>query len=234
MRLNKFLAKCGIGSRRSCDEFIKNGKIKINGKIVSDFSYQVNDNDYVQYDNKYVEVDLDNYYYILNKPKSYVCSKKDDAKRKIIYDLMPQNCRLFSVGRLDYDTTGIILLTNDGDFCQKLSHPKNKVKKKYYVTTDDKLNKNQILEISRGIRIDRDRMSGNFLFLDKIKKNYLWDITLTEGKNREIKRIFNNFNIKVLSIHRYEFAGFKLGHLKEGKFRLLKKSEIKGQNLKYK
>jgi len=234
MRLNKFLAKCGIGSRRSCDQFIKDSKIKINGKIITEYSYQVKDNDYVQFDNKYVEVNLDNYYYILNKPKAYVCSRKDDIKRKIIYDLLPKDNRLFSIGRLDYDTTGIILLTNDGDFCQKLSHPKYKIKKKYYVTTDNKLNKKEIDLISRGIRIDREKMSGKFLLLDKVKKKYLWDVTLTEGKNREIKRIFSNFSIKVLSIHRYEFAGFKLGMLKEGKFRLLKKGEIESQMLKYK
>ena len=227
MRLNKFLAKCGIGSRRACDELIKNSKIKINGTIITDYSHQISEDDYVQCNNKYVEVNLDNYYYILNKPKAYVCSKKDNTKRKLIYDLLPFDKRLFSVGRLDYDTTGIILITNDGDFCQKLSHPKYKIKKKYYVVTNDMLDSKNIDLICKGVKINNDKMSGKFVLKDKIKKNFLWDITLTEGKNREIKRIFDHFNIKVLSIHRYEFAGLKLGTLKEGKYRILRKNEIR-------
>ena len=226
MRLNKYLAKCGIGSRRLCDEFIRNNKIKINNVIVTDFSYHVKENDYVQFNNKFVEIELSNYYYILNKPKSYVCSRRDNKKRKIIYDLLPKESRLFSVGRLDYDTTGLIIVTNDGDFCQKLTHPKYKVKKKYHVLTDQKLSKNNINEISKGIIVDKDKLTGQIIFLDKQKNKFLWNVILTEGKNREIKRIFNFFNIKVLAIHRYQFSGIKLGRLKEGKFRTLTKHEI--------
>ena len=226
MRLNKYLAKCGIGSRRLCDQFISNGTIKINGIIASDFSYQVKKDDYVQFNNKLVEVTTDNHYYILNKPKSYVCSRKDYEKRKIIYDLLPFESRLFSVGRLDYDTTGLILVTNDGDFCQRLSHPKYKIKKKYQVLSDGKLTNNEISLIAKGINVNNVKMSGEFTFLDKRKKTFLWDVILTEGKNREIKRIFDFFKIKVLALHRYEFAGIKLGNLKEGKYRVLTKNEM--------
>ena len=114
MRLNKYLAKCGIGSRRKCDEYIKNGKIKVNGKVISDFSYNVNPGSYIQFNNKLINK-LEDLTYILNKPKGYICSKKDNLDRKIIYDLIPDGLNFFSIGRLDYDTSGIIIITNDGD-----------------------------------------------------------------------------------------------------------------------
>ena len=127
MRINKYLAQCGLGSRRKCDEFISSGLVKVNGRVNKDFSYNVKSEDYIQYNNKLVEQE-NTVTIILNKPKGYICSKEDNVDRKVIYDLVPFE-NLFSIGRLDYDTTGIILLTNDGDLCYRLSHPKFKVKK---------------------------------------------------------------------------------------------------------
>ena len=229
MRLNKYLARTGIGSRRQCDLFIENGFIKINGKIVKDFSYQVNNTDAVQYKNKYIEIDNDYKYYILNKPKGYICSKNDERNRKLIYSLLPSNQRLFSIGRLDYNTTGLIIVTNDGDFSYLLSHPKNNFIKKYFAVTDNSLEKKDIEKIRVGVKIDNSIMKGNFKLINKHKNIFNWDISLTEGKNREIKRIFENYNVKVKSLHRYEFAGIKLNKLKVGKFKQLKNNEIKKQ-----
>ena len=225
MRLNKFLARAGIGSRRKCDIFISEGLIKINGKIIKDFSYQVSDNDYIQFENKYIEVEPYSYF-ILNKPKGYVCSNNDDLSRKIIFDLIPFKNKLFSIGRLDYDTTGIILITNNGDFCNSLAHPKFNIVKKYYVLTNQKLSSLEIKEIKKGIKVDNTIMRGDFKVIDKNKSHFLWEVILTEGKNKEIKRIFKNYDINVLKLHRYEFAGIQLGNLKEGKTRKLKKREI--------
>ena len=132
MRINKYLAKCGLGSRRKCDEFISSGKIKVNGKIVTDFSLNVSNDCFVQFNNKLINKSED-VTYILNKPRGYICTKDDDLDRRIIYDLLPNKNNLFSIGRLDYDTTGILLVTNDGDLSYKLSHPKFNVDKKYYV-----------------------------------------------------------------------------------------------------
>ena len=194
MRLNKFLSRAGIGSRRKCDVFISEGLIKINGNIVKDFSYQVSDNDYIQFKGKYI--DLEPYsYFILNKPKGFVCSNSDNLNRKIIFDLIPLKKKLFSIGRLDYDTTGIILITNDGDFCNMLAHPKFNIIKKYYALTNKKLSSDNIEDIKKGLKINNDIMKGDFKYVEKNKKLYLWDIMLTEGKNKEIKRIFKNYSI---------------------------------------
>ena len=124
MRLNKFLARCGVDSRRKCDDIIKNKKISINGNIVTDFSYQVKSDDVVLCNGKYVEIKDDPVVYLLNKPKGYICTSKDTHSRQKVVDLIDTNLRLFTVGRLDRDTTGIILLTNDGDMCNYLTHPK--------------------------------------------------------------------------------------------------------------
>ena len=228
MRLNKYLARSGLASRRQCDKFIESGKIKINGIIIKDFSFQVKNTDVVQCENKYIEIENHLVYYILNKPKGYICSNNDERGRKTIFDLIPSKDRLFSIGRLDYDTTGIIILTNDGDVCQLLSHPSNNFSKKYYAITDKKLEKIEIEEIKKGIRIGNTIMKGIFKFLEHEKNNsYSWEITLWEGKNREIKKIFSNFKINIKYLHRYEFGGISLGHLKIGKFKKIKRSDLK-------
>ena len=148
MRLNKYLAKCGIGSRRKCDEYIRNGKIKVNGRVISDFSYYVSPGSYIQYNNKLINK-LEELTYILNKPKGYICSRKDNLDRKIIYDLIPDGLNFFSIGRLDYDTSGIIIITNDGDLSYSLSHPKFNFKKKYYVFSDKKFSYENLKKIKK-------------------------------------------------------------------------------------
>jgi len=218
MRINKYLAKCGLGSRRKCDEFISSGKIKVNGKTVTDFSLNVSDDCFVQFNNKLINKSED-VTYVLNKPRGYICSKDDDLDRRIIYDLLPNKNNLFSIGRLDYDTTGILLVTNDGDLSYKLSHPKFNVDKKYYVFTDKKLTSTDIIKVRKGIRLDNDLLKADIRFLEHVNNGYFWDVILKEGKNREIKRIFKYFDSQVLNLHRYEFAGIKLNGLKEGKYR---------------
>ena len=225
MRINKYLAKCGIGSRRKCDEYISSGKIKVDGKKVTDFSFNVNDDSYVQFNNKLVNK-LENVIFMLNKPRGYICTKNDNLGRKTIYDLLPDKFDLFSIGRLDYDTTGILLVTNDGDLCYELTHPKFNVDKKYYVFTDKKISNSDILRIKKGIKLDNEILKANVKFLENINNGYFWDVVLTEGKNREIKRIFNFFDIKVLNLHRYEFSGLRMNGLKEGKFKKISKKDF--------
>ena len=225
MRINKYLSQCGVGSRRKCDIYISNGSIKINGKVNKDFSYNVSESDFVQFNNKLIELETPKTY-IVNKPRGYICSKNDKLNRKIIYNLVPFD-NLFSIGRLDYDTTGIILLTNDGDLCYRLSHPSFNIKKKYYVVTDEKLQTNQLKKINKGLSVDsKTRLIANISYLSKKGGCYYWDVVLTEGKNREIKKIFNYFNINVINLHRYEYAGLILGSIKEGKYRKINKGEL--------
>ena len=227
MRLNKFLARCGVDSRRGCDEIIKSAKIKINGKVVTDFSYQVQSDDVVLLDGKFLEIENQSVVYLLNKPKGYICTSKDTHSRLKVVDLIDTNVRLFTIGRLDRDTTGIILLTNDGDISNYLTHPKYRKEKKYYVKTKGSIDNIFLKKIKNGyILNDGTKVKAQIKLLSQLGNNFEWDITLKEGKNREIKRIFSNFDAKVTLLHRYYFSGFQLNNLNPGKYRKLSKVEI--------
>jgi len=173
-------------------------------------------------------------YYLLNKPRGYICSYNDPKNRKNIYTLLPNDIRIFSVGRLDYDTTGLILLTNDGELSNFLCHPKNNIKKKYVVQSKTKLTNKAIGEIKNGILLDgTDRVDAEIFYKGYEMNKYIWDVHLTEGKNREIKRIFSFYDVQVSTLHRYEFASLKLNNIKEGKYKLLKKNIIESIKVKY-
>ena len=227
MRLNKFLARSGVDSRRKCDGLIKNKKISINGNIVTDFSYQVKDDDVVLLDGKYLDIQDESIIYILNKPKGYVCTSKDTHSKLKVVDLINTNLRLFTIGRLDRDTTGIILLTNDGDISNYLTHPKYKKEKKYYVKSKGKIDTVFLKQIKNGyILKDGTKVKAKIKLLSQLGNNFEWDIILEEGKNREIKRIFSNFDAKVTLLHRYYFSGFQLNNLNPGKYKKLSKEQI--------
>lgn len=227
MRLNKFLARSGIDSRRKCDELIRSGKVLINGKIVTNFGYKVLNGDVVMCNNKYVSIEDDKVVYLLNKPRGYICTSKDTHNRNKVIDLIDTNLRLFTIGRLDRDTTGIILLTNDGDIANSLAHPKYQKEKKYYVKTKGKIEISDIKKIKNGFRLDDGtKVKAKIFQSSQLGNNYEWDIILTEGKNREIKKIFSNFGAKVTLLHRYYFAGFQLNNLNPGKYRKLSKIEL--------
>ena len=162
MRLNKYLAKSGIASRRKCDEFIANGLIKVNEKVTIDFSYQVKDNDVVKYKNKSIDKVEEDILYMLNKPKNYICSSSDPFDRKNVIDLIPSKKRLFTVGRLDYKTSGLIFITNNGDVANKLTHPSNRIIRKYEVCTDKKINRDKLEEIKNGIKINKILYTANY------------------------------------------------------------------------
>ena len=228
MRLNKYLAKAGIGSRRKCDEFIQEGLIKINESVVTDFSYQVKENDVVKYKNKGIDFIKEDTLYILNKPKNYICTSSDPYNRRKVVDLIPSNKRLFTIGRLDYKTTGLILVTNNGDIANNLMHPKNNIVRKYEVCTDKKINRDVIMKINKGIKINRNIYKANISLNTKLNNPnvYIWKVVLKEGKNREIRHIFEYLGHEIMQLHRYEFAGIKLGNLKIGKYKKIKISDL--------
>jgi len=233
MRLNKFLSRCGLDSRRKCDNIIKNKKIFINGVIVTDFSYQVQEDDVVTYNNKYLEIEDKSVVYMLNKPKGYVCTSKDPQNRLKVIDLIDTNIRLFTVGRLDRDTTGIILLTNDGDISNKLTHPKYNKEKKYYVKTKGRIENQFLDKIRNGYRLkDGTKIKADIKLISYSGNIFEWDVKLTEGKNREIKRIFSDFDSRVTLIHRYSFCGLELNNLKIGKYKKISINKIKSKLLK--
>ena len=226
MRINKYLSQSGLASRRKSELYIQEKRVTINGSIVEDLSYKVKDTDIVKVDEIVINPVKKFKYYVLNKPKNYICSSKDELNRKKVIDLFSSDIRLFSIGRLDYKTTGVILFTNNGDISNCLLRPQNKIKKKYYAETNSPLSIENLKKIKKGIKINNQFLKANVLFIKKNDKNYIWDITLIEGKYREIHRIFNYFNVKVSTLHRFEFAGIGIGKLKPGRYRRLNKNEI--------
>ncbi len=228
MRLNKYLAHAGVGSRRLCDSLIEEGKVAVNGSVVTDFSLQVTDDDIIEVNGQFLQPDTSTEVFIVHKPKGYVCTSEDPQGRPKVVDLVKSSQRLFTVGRLDRDTTGVILVTNDGDLAYRLTHPKFRVEKKYYVVTSIDIPTAKLKEASGGIILENgERARCRIRRLDKQGKKILWKVTLSEGKNREIKRIFIALGSKVENLHRFEFAGLTVDNLKPGKFRRLKKNEVK-------
>ena len=220
MRLNKYLAHCGVASRRKCDQLIQEGKIAINGKTITDYSYKVKNEDVVVFNNKAISLDDEQYsLYLLNKPKGYICSKAKDNKNRVV-DLIKSNSRLYTVGRLDVNTTGAILVTNDGDLANKLSHPRYDKEKKYLVRTFIDIPKDQYMKLKKGMNIGRrQRAKGVIKRLKKENKHIYWEVVLTEGKNREIRRIFEKLDSEVIDLHRHEFAGLSVRNIKIGNYK---------------
>ena len=220
MRLNKYLAHCGLASRRKCDQFIKDGKISINGKVATNYSYKVSDSDVVAFQNRAVSLEDDQYsLYLLNKPKGYICSNAADNKKRAV-DLIKTNSRLYTVGRLDVNTSGAILVTNDGDLANKLIHPRYNKEKKYLVKTILDIPREKYIQINKGIRIGQSqRAKGSIKRLKKMNKFIYWEVILFEGKNREIRRIFEVLDSEVIDLHRYEFAGLNVKDIKPGHYK---------------
>ena len=218
MRLNKFLAKSGIASRRKCDELIKDGKIKVNGLLVTNLATQVEEKDFVQCNNKLVELNFNPVVYLLHKPKGVISTVTDPYSRKTILDFFDTKERLFPIGRLDRDTTGVLLVTNDGELSHRLMHPKFKIERKYFIETKITINKDKLKLVQEGVHLENgQRVQAKINFVDKKFNRNIYEAILYEGKNREEKNIFKFLDSKVESLHRYNFAGIELGKLKVGK-----------------
>ena len=202
MRLNKYLSRSGYASRRNCDKLIEAGKVKVNGAVTFDYSTQVSNQDIIICEGSIVNQLPESEVFLLNKPKGYISTSYDPAGRKKVIDLVKTKNRLFTVGRLDRDTTGVILLTNDGDLANKLMHPKNKIERIYLVATKIDIIYSNYMSLESGIYIEK-----NFFVKGKIKrlgkKNglILWRVVLLEGKNHEVKRIFKYFESTVVHLH---------------------------------
>lgn len=234
-RLQKYLAKCGIASRRECEEIIKEGRVAVNGKIIKEMGFIVSNVDTVLVDGIEVNVIEDKVYYMLNKPTGYVSTMKDDRGRKTIASLISDiDERVFPIGRLDYDTSGLILFTNDGDFSNLLLNPKTGIEKEYLVTVKGLLRKSESDIITRG-GIDLDGVPSKPVKIFNVEYNKertstTLQIVLTEGKNREIRRLFSYVGHEVSSIKRIRFGNIILD-VKRGTYRRLKPYEIKSIKL---
>lgn len=228
MRINKYLALCGVGSRRKVEEYVLNGNIKVNGKVVTVLSTDINPkSDKVMYLDKDVTLPSCYVYYKFNKPKGYICSAKDEKGRKTIYDLVKVNNRVFSVGRLDYNSEGLLLLTNDGDFANKLTHPTNHIDKEYIVTIEGEMTEGELAVLRAGVVENGNRMpSAKVNLISYQNKLSRLSVVIDEGQNRQIRRMFEAIGKNIVLLKRVAIGGLKLGGLERGKYRPLTDKEL--------
>ena len=230
-RLQKYLSACGVASRRKSEELILAGKVKVNGKIVKELGIKVSDNDDIEVNGVFVKKE-EKEYYILNKPEKVICSVSDDKGRMTVIDFIDTKEKIFPVGRLDYDTTGLLLLTNDGEITNKLTHPSGSIEKTYYVKADGIMNIDEIRQLEKGILLDgvmTKKAKAKLRKIDKRNRKSYVEITITEGRNHQVKNMFAALNHKVLKLKRIKYAFFSLDelNLSLGEARKLTIKEVK-------
>ena len=228
MRINKYLAECGVASRRNCDKLILEGLVTINGKVCS-LGAEVDENsDVVMVDGKKINSVKKYSYYMMNKPKGYVCTVKDDKDRKTVMDLLPPSVgRIFPIGRLDYDSEGLLLFTNDGDLCNRLLHPSNEIPKTYLVKIEGFLEDASLDKLRKGVIIDGVKTKKcNIRIVDETKTFTKYHVTVTEGRNREIRKMFLTQGKEVKFLKRIKIGDLRLGSLNRGDVRKLTNEEV--------
>ncbi len=236
IRLQKYLADCGIASRRKSEELIIQGKVKVNGKVVTELGTKIIPNkDHVQFENKEVKQNTNYVYILLNKPIGYVTTVKDQFNRDSVLDLVKIKERLVPVGRLDMYTSGALILTNDGDFVYKVTHPKHEIDKTYTVTLKEIIQNDAIEKLRKGVEIDdyvTKPAKVKILKTDEEKNQSRLEITIHEGKNRQVRKMCETVGYKVLALHRSKIGNIDVKNLPLGKWRYLTDAEI--NNILYK
>ena len=232
IRLQKYLAECGIASRRKCEEYILQGDVQVNNKVVTELGTKVNPKkDIVKFKNKKVKIEEKHIYILLNKPIGYVTTVSDQFDRDAVLDLVKVKERIVPVGRLDMYTSGALILTNDGDFVFKVTHPKHEITKTYTVTLKGIIQANEIEQLQKGVKIDdyiTKPAKVKILKTDLEKDISRIEITIHEGKNRQVRKMCEAIGKKVLALHRSKIGNIGVKDLKIGEWRYLKKEEIKG------
>jgi len=227
-RLNKYIASSGLCSRRKADELIEMGSVSINGKVVKELGFLVKEKDKVFVNQKMIRP-LKHSYYKFYKPAGYITTADDEKGRKTIYDVLPDNLHgLKPVGRLDKDSTGLLLLTNDGDLINELTHPSIKVPKIYIVSIGGKIHKHQVEQLALGIEIEPNKIAyADVLVLETDNKSTTMQITLYQGMNRQIRKMFEHLGFEVKSLKRIQHATISIEGLKKGEFKPIKPKQIK-------
>ena len=229
MRLNKFLSTAGVASRRKCDELIKDGKIYVNGKVQANLGTIIDEKkDVVEYLGERVNLPSSFIYLKMNKPKGYACTSSDEKGRKTIFDLLEdKSVRLFNVGRLDYDTEGLIFLTNDGEFANSVIHPKFQIEKEYIVTVEGAMKESEFAVLRKGVVVDGERMPSakvNPISFDgKVTK---LSVVITEGQNHQVRRMFDAIGREIKLLKRVRIGGVHLGNLYRGKTKPMTAEEV--------
>lgn len=228
-RLQKIIALSGYASRRKAEELIKAGKVMVNGKVVRELGTKANFSDDILVDGKKIEEE-EKEYYIFNKPRGVITSTSDDKGRKVVTDYFETNKRLYPVGRLDYDTTGLLILTNDGELANLIMHPRNEIEKQYIAKLEGIIKGEEINKLKNGVVLDGTKCIPKRVKLrefDKKTNTSIVEIVICEGKNHEVKRLFESVSFNVLKLKRERIGFLTLGKLKSGEYRKLNPKEVK-------
>ena len=227
-RLQKVIANSGVCSRRKAEELIKLGKVEVNGKVVTELGTKVNEKDEIIVKGKAIEKE-EHVYFLLNKPRGVVTTASDDKNRKTVVELIDTDKRIYPVGRLDYDTTGALILTNDGEFANLMMHPKNEIDKVYLAKVEGIANGKQVKELENGVIIDGIKLSSSRVKVKKInkeKEESFIELTIHEGKNHQVKNMLQSVGLPVIKLTRERIAFLTVDKLKSGDYRKLSNKEI--------
>ena len=227
-RLQKVIANSGICSRRKAEELIKLGKVIVNGEVVTELGTKVSEKDSVVVDGKVLEKE-EHVYFLLNKPRGVVTTASDDKERKTVVDLINTDKRIYPVGRLDYDTTGALILTNDGEFANLMMHPKNEIDKVYLAKVEGIAGGDAIKTLTSGVRIDNyvvKSSKAKVKRVDKVKQESFIELTIHEGKNHQVKKMLEKVGLPVIKLTRERIAFLDVNNLKSGEYRVLNNKEI--------
>lgn len=229
-RLQKYLANCGIASRRKCEEYILQGKVKVNGEVVTELGTKINpEKDVIEFENKKVRENTKHVYILLNKPIGYVTTADDQFGRDTVLELVKVKERIVPVGRLDMYTSGALILTNDGDFVYKVTHPKHEIEKTYTVTVKGIVQNSKVEQLRQGVQIEdyiTKPAKVKILKTDTEKNISRLEITIHEGKNRQVRKMCEAIGRKVLALHRSKIGGIGVKDLELGKWRYLSPKEV--------
>lgn len=219
----------GIASRRKAEELIKQGLVKVNGEVLTELGYQLEENDEVEVNGELIRSFDKKVYYMLNKPKGYVTTVKDQFARPCVLDLVSSEVkeRIYPAGRLDYNTEGLLILSNDGEFVNLITHPKNQIEKKYIAVINGKIREENIEKLKRGVVVDKKMTSPAKVFLSEIfKDKCVVEITIREGRNRQVRKMFEAVGHHVIDLKRVTVGPLELGSLKTGRIRKLNPNEV--------
>lgn len=228
MRLQKYMASCGVASRRKSEELIAEGKVRVNGNTVTELGFKVEDGDIVEYDGKRIVPEEEKVYIVLNKPSGYVTTADDQFGRKTVLDLVEGvEERIYPVGRLDYDTTGLLILTNDGDFTNKMTHPSYKINKKYIAKVKGIPTEQEMKRFRDGLKIeDYTTAKAKIKLLRQFSDESLVEIEIREGRNRQVRKMCEAIDHPVKSLRRTQVGSLRLGDIQEGEWRYMTDSEL--------
>lgn len=229
-RLQKVIANSGYASRRKSEELIQQGKVTVNGKVITELGTKVSSTDQITVEGKMLSRDIPKVYVLLNKPRGVVTTTSDEKGRKTVLDLIESDVRMYPVGRLDYDTTGLLLLTNDGELTNLLIHPSNEIDKVYVAKVKGEVNGNVLKQLRRGVVIDNVKTSpakAKILKLNKKDMTAIVELIIHEGRNHQVKKMFEAVGCEVLKLKREKLAFLDLAGLKVGEYRYLNPKEVK-------